>query len=189
MTIELTKKFDDGSEWGVTSSGFRLNEPCIMVPITSLANMDDVEIGKRAKSLLQLARYAKAINFADWLNIQGSNRLPDFVLNDYAADIEMLKEFRGQDKLIDLMIEKIAQTETRRGAKMKARAIRSYVSANYDALFMEVGRRDGFHCAICLESPTHLQIDHIVAVINGGTNNLSNLQLLCQPCNGRKSDK
>ena len=44
MTIELTKKFDDGSEWGVTSSGFRLNEPCIMVPITSLANMDDVEI-------------------------------------------------------------------------------------------------------------------------------------------------
>ena len=52
--------------------------------------------------------------------------------------------------------------------------------------------RDRGHCAGCglsitgeLRAPRH--IDHIVALANGGTNDLSNFQLLCDACNLKKS--
>ena len=51
--------------------------------------------------------------------------------------------------------------------------------------------RDRGHCGACgvsitaeLSAPKH--IDHIVALANGGTNDLSNLQLLCDACNLKK---
>lgn len=34
-----------------------------------------------------------------------------------------------------------------------------------------------------------LEIDHVIAIANGGTNALDNLRFLCQSCNGAKSDK
>lgn len=57
--------------------------------------------------------------------------------------------------------------------------------SNYAKTFLMIGRRDGFHCQHC-RSTVDLQIDHIISVIKGGTNALPNLQLLCQPCNGKK---
>ena len=56
---------------------------------------------------------------------------------------------------------------------------------NYARTFVAVGRRDGFHCQHC-RSTVDLEIDHIIPVIKGGTNDLPNLQLLCQLCNGKK---
>jgi hypothetical protein len=52
--------------------------------------------------------------------------------------------------------------------------------------------RDRGHCARCGVSITgelraSKHIDHIVALANGGTNDLSNLQLLCDACNLKKS--
>ncbi len=32
----------------------------------------------------------------------------------------------------------------------------------------------------------HLQVDHLVSVAHGGSQEMSNLQLLCQPCHSRK---
>lgn len=56
--------------------------------------------------------------------------------------------------------------------------------------------RDHGHCAICGTDLTGLidplpakQFDHIVPLDRGGLNDVSNLQLLCQPCNSRKSSK
>jgi hypothetical protein len=51
--------------------------------------------------------------------------------------------------------------------------------------------RDRGHCARCGVSITaelgaQKHIDHIVALANGGTNDLSNLQLLCDACNLKK---
>lgn len=45
--------------------------------------------------------------------------------------------------------------------------------------------RDGRNCRLCGDEsqPT---IDHIRAVANGGTDDLTNLQVLCKPCNSRK---
>lgn len=48
--------------------------------------------------------------------------------------------------------------------------------------------RHGRICKHC-GTTTNIAIDHIKAVINGGTDDLDNLQPLCGPCNSRKGKK
>ena len=52
-----------------------------------------------------------------------------------------------------------------------------------------VFQRDRYHCQSCgiSQKETKLQIDHIIPLALGGSNDLSNLQTLCGPCNRRKS--
>ncbi len=55
-------------------------------------------------------------------------------------------------------------------------------------LRFKVFKRDRFRCLACGRSPaTHLNIelhaDHVLAVANGGTTTVENLQTLCQDCN------
>lgn len=45
--------------------------------------------------------------------------------------------------------------------------------------------RDGYRCLLC-GAGRPLTVDHEVAIVNGGTNDLSNLRTLCRPCNSRK---
>lgn len=49
----------------------------------------------------------------------------------------------------------------------------------------EIFKRDGFTCQYCGASPPGvlLQVDHIVAVAAGGSNEPDNLVTACQPCN------
>lgn len=65
----------------------------------------------------------------------------------------------------------------RRGWQRLSRTVRPIVLA-----------RDGYQCQQCGAdgSLVALHIDHIVALAKGGTNDLDNLQVLCQPCNQRK---
>ncbi|TAF53678.1 MAG: HNH endonuclease [Oscillatoriales cyanobacterium] len=48
--------------------------------------------------------------------------------------------------------------------------------------------RDRHQCQSCGQS-INLQIDHIIPLARGGSNDLSNLQTLCQTCNLRKRDR
>lgn len=54
----------------------------------------------------------------------------------------------------------------------------------------EVFKRDGFRCTYCGKAPPDvtLEIDHIVAVANGGPSSESNLVTSCFECNRGKSD-
>lgn len=52
----------------------------------------------------------------------------------------------------------------------------------------EVLDRDGHICAAC-GSINDLQIDHIIPVSRGGSDDMSNLQILCGPCNRSKGAK
>lgn len=55
----------------------------------------------------------------------------------------------------------------------------------------EVFKRDSFKCQYCGSSSPEvaLQVDHIVPVAKGGTNDLLNLVTSCWECNSGKSDK
>lgn len=43
-------------------------------------------------------------------------------------------------------------------------------------------------CAEC-GSKNNLTVDHVIPVSRGGTNHPANLQILCEKCNGRKSNR
>ncbi len=51
--------------------------------------------------------------------------------------------------------------------------------------------RDRQQCQSCHKTAQQsvLQIDHIIPLAKGGTNDLSNLQTLCQRCNSSKGDR
>jgi hypothetical protein len=51
--------------------------------------------------------------------------------------------------------------------------------------------RDGLKCKSCGAEPEidHLHIDHVIPVNAGGSSELSNLQVLCRPCNLQKANK
>jgi hypothetical protein len=53
---------------------------------------------------------------------------------------------------------------------------------NWTYLRQDVLARDGFCCRKCGTSIRPLQVDHIVPLSRGGTNNLGNLQTLCLRC-------
>lgn len=61
----------------------------------------------------------------------------------------------------------------------------SYTAEQIDTL------RDRQHdrCAACLKKTKRLEIDHIVAVVRGGSSDITNIQLLCMPCNRSKGSK
>ena len=48
-----------------------------------------------------------------------------------------------------------------------------------------VFKRDNYRCVNC-GSTKNLEVDHKVPLANGGTNEMANLQTLCQDCNRRK---
>lgn len=55
----------------------------------------------------------------------------------------------------------------------------------------EVFKRDGYRCVECgaTNKETTLHIDHIIPFSNGGTDELNNLQTLCETCNLAKSNR
>lgn len=54
-----------------------------------------------------------------------------------------------------------------------------------------VFKRDNFTCKYCGRNSKEigLEIDHIVPIMKGGSNELGNLQTLCKDCNNEKLDK
>jgi 5-methylcytosine-specific restriction protein A len=52
----------------------------------------------------------------------------------------------------------------------------------------QVFKRDLYRCRICAKTGVELEVDHIVPVARGGSDDMENLQTLCVPCNRGKRD-
>lgn len=67
---------------------------------------------------------------------------------------------------------------------MKRRRIKLSYRARFTIL-----ERDGFRCRYCGRGPeaTELEVDHVLPVAAGGTNDPSNLVAACKACNRGKS--
>jgi 5-methylcytosine-specific restriction endonuclease McrA len=89
------------------------------------------------------------------------------------------------EKYLEWVEEQEVKNAYREKARAKAKIVRRDFQKDYDGLFMLIGRRDGFCCVECGTS-TNLTIDHKLAVINGGTNDPENLQMMCKSHNSKK---
>lgn len=63
-----------------------------------------------------------------------------------------------------------------------------------NSLRYDIMKRDFFKCVLCGQSPSTnpsiiLEIDHVIAITNGGDNSNDNLQTLCSKCNNGKLNK
>lgn len=67
----------------------------------------------------------------------------------------------------------------------RSKRVRQELAQNRPAIYQALVERDGEHCDLC-DSTYRLTIDHVQQVINGGPNELDNLRLLCQSCNGQE---
>jgi 5-methylcytosine-specific restriction endonuclease McrA len=101
---------------------------------------------------------------------------PKFECEDTAEELK---------KYLAWMEEQETKRLLRKEVRGKAKIVRRDLQKDYDKLFMLVGRRDGFCCVECGEN-TGLTLDHKLAVINGGTNDPDNLQLMCKSHNSSK---
>jgi len=80
---------------------------------------------------------------------------------------------RGR-KSYDHLKKEVKSSELRKGINLKVR---------YETL-----RRDNFRCVLCgnTAKDVQLEIDHIIPVVRGGSNDKDNLRVLCRACNKGK---
>ena len=90
--------------------------------------------------------------------------------------------------LITLVATQIAKRNRRWRIRRQGTKERQQISGDVrHAVYL----RDNYRCRICGKGDKDydLQIDHIKPVSKGGTNDMSNLQTLCEDCNKEKGNK
>jgi hypothetical protein len=154
----LTKQLPNGQEVGITSCE-------IVLPIHALQGMDDVTIALLVKELAQDYEFIK----------------------DYLGDIEL--DFMTIEQAKARVVELQRQKRTQGVKKELTRLRRSEFNLRRTHLILALIDRDGY---ICQHSGCALQedltIDHVVPLSKGGSDDLSNLRLLCRKHNSTKSD-
>lgn len=85
-----------------------------------------------------------------------------------------------------------ARVERWRPQRMKAtvrKEIGHYHSADWRARRQRILLRDAFTCSVCgrVVSGRHAHVDHVVPLEDGGSDDDTNLQVLCEEDHGRKT--
>lgn len=155
----LSVKYADGSEWLVTQCE-------IVIPVSQARHLQSDLLLDRVQDLLVRIDALKPYMDA-WMDERSIH-----TLDQAERYVKVYKE----------------REQRREAAHSQIPLLRKDIQKNYDAYFMAIGRRDGFHCQRC-RTTYKLTIEHIIAVSNGGTNDLDNLQLLCLSCNCSKGDR
>lgn len=174
-----------GHHWHVGNE--IVNEPCVIIPISQITDMEDAEIGQCVRDLKIEALRCRAHEVA-------SDYYPGFYerasLDHLIKIASYLEPFAADDAVKNAYAAVQAEIQYRHTIPVIRAAIpktRAALVQKHDQVFMQLGRRDGFMCTKCGCSKD-LEIDHIMPVTRGGTNVLENLQLLCSACNRSKSN-
>lgn len=108
----------------------------------------------------------------------------------YAADpqrfIKRSNDF--EQRLIAEDPKRARLSQAARRAAYNVRMCGTVSERGLTAIVRRVWDKSEGKCAVC-KSASDLELDHILAVANGGTNDESNLQFLCMTCNRSKSAK
>lgn len=133
-----------------------------------------------------------------WVRDRSSEEVARIVrmMEEWSRD-EFMAECQGSGRSFDSIEEfyeakraaKVVEA-SKREKKVLVRARRSQFSAQRNSLILALIERDGYVCAIdgC-DVMSDLHIDHIKPLSKGGTDDLPNLRLLCQPHNSQKGDR
>lgn len=184
-TAKSIRRFEDGSVLEAASCGWEIEEPCVIIPVSVIESHDDHTIMDWIRDACDYAEQAAAIEFAGWLE---QANIDTSIFDSEAKNIALLERYSPTDKRIGAAIARLNQLRARSEFRTTVKGKRRELASEYDSIFLEVGRRDGFHCQRCSVT-TDLTIDHVAPLIRGGTNDLDNLQILCRSCNSRKGDK
>lgn len=120
----------------------------------------------------ELERDAKLI-------LSGSWSVTDEDLEHARAILEELG--KKKEKAKRKQLERIAKIE-----HVKKR--RTEFANGRSDLMLALIERDGYQCKNC-DSQENLSIDHIIPLSRGGSDELSNLRILCKSCNSSKGDR
>ena len=202
MSISQYIQLDDDHTWGI---GYDVMGPgqfvrdcslcAIIIPINQFADMSGDSIKEELESLVIHARRLKAASAAYdylWNIVRDKRKLDDDQLAHWDEVITpFATEEMAPNRNIIEAARHIAEEKQRRIDKAAKKPIvkrrRRAYNAKRDQLMLALIERDGYQCATCGTSD-NITIDHITPLSRGGSDDLDNLQLLCQSCNSKKSD-
>jgi len=214
VSLNWTVDLDDGKTWYVGAESIycepnfhhslrgdpnKNGDIEVIVPVSQIEGLTAEEIGQHVLDLIPFAQACGAAHVASHYQNENDRKYlreaPDAMVEIMIGDdLPLLEQYRDHehiknkepfDTAITFLREIKAAHDAECQARLTAKPVRRYVSRNYDALFILVGQRDGFHCGACLIT-SKLTLDHVIPVSAGGANDPDNLQLLCRSCNSRK---
>jgi len=135
--------------------------------------------GRRGrKTRYRAARFSNRARAKSWL--------PPSLQHRVDTTLTWVQRFRRWAPVASLALERVKfdmqqmSNPDITGAEYQQGTLAGYSAREY--LLEKWGRK----CAYCGIEHVPLQIEHIKARANGGTNNIANLTLACEPCNRRK---
>lgn len=134
------------------------------------------------ESLWELAK----INLNEPLSTFFQRKLEEELFSeDYSYFLEkMISKKENEIKILKKELDRIKNEEKLKNENNR-KTIRGKVR-------LEVFERDNYQCQVCgatIGDGVKLHIDHIVPVSKGGTDDIDNLQVLCDKCNLSKSNR
>lgn len=191
MSVTFSISVPEGKKWNVGSNV--CSSADVIVPVDQLDGMTDEQIGAAVRKSIPFARLAHAEEIANQYGYYMAERfsvgLAASIIKNIGADFDYLQEYADQSEEVRATLEFVLRcremVEMRKQGDLTKKQVRREAASNYDALFVSVGKRDGFQCRVCNTS-VNLTLDHITPVSLGGTNELENLAILCRSHNSSK---
>lgn len=195
MTVSKTVEVSPGIKWAVISDSIVDDRPSVVVPVADIEMLTDAELARLIRYAVPAARSVGARFKASYVIDQARfiKKRSDLLETFSHETLVELQRYAGLhpeiDTAISLLVAAEAESQTNAESRRVTQIKRAEIASDYSDIFVAIGRRDGFFCASCGNATADLQIDHIVPVSKGGSNDFDNLQLLCRRCNIVKGAK